>query len=363
MTNRHVLHVFNPEHDLVLARKTGSYTAPDAARGLRADIGFLPALWAGEGDFVAVHDVCNAVKAFSRFADVVSDILGVDIHRRVEFVPLAGLRHLSVDEIDVWGWDRGVRKELSACGVSEALLPDDGCLDAIRELSHRRNAVAFLASTDIPGTVGEAVGCTGEAMVCDCIGRYRDAVLKAPWSCSGRGLRFAAAGEMSGHLHGWIRNIIKTQGRVMVEKRYDKVCDFGMEFYSDGKGGVTYCGLSLFSTDNGAYTGNIIASEYFKKCQLKRYVSGMLLDDIRESIVCWCGHKYNNMYRGFFGVDMMIVWDDGDAAFKVHPCVEINLRRTMGHAALSLTPAEDTGRRATMAITKKDKYQLNINIL
>lgn len=363
MTNRHVLHVFNPEHDLVLARKTGSFTAPDAARGLRAGIGFLPALWAGEGDFVAVCDVHHAVEAFSRFAAGVSAALGVEVCCGAEFVSYDGLRQLPVDDVEVWGWDRGIRKELSACGVSEALLPDDGCLEVIRDLSHRRNAAAFLASSGIPGTVGEAVGCTGEAMVCDCIGRFHDAVLKAPWSCSGRGLRFAAAGEMSDHLRGWIRNIIKTQGCVMVEKRYDKVCDFGMEFYSDGKGGVTYCGLSLFSTDNGAYTGNIIASEHFKESWLKRYVSESLLNNVRESLVCRCSHKYNNMYRGFFGVDMMIVRDAGDAAFKVHPCVEINLRRTMGHAALALTPAEDTGRRATMAITKKDKYQLNINIL
>ena len=40
-------------------------------------------------------------------------------------------------------------------------------------------------------------------------------------------------------------------------------------------------------------------------------------------------------YVGPFGVDMMI------AEEKLHPCVEINLRRTMGHVALALSPADD----------------------
>ncbi len=363
MNSRHALHVFNPEHDLVLAHEKGSFTAPNAARNLRADIGFLPVLWAGDGDFVAVRDVAYAEEAFSRFADTVSVALGADICRKVEFVSFSGFRHLPVSEVDVWGWDRDVRRELAACGLGEALLPDGHSLAVIRELSHRRNAARFLSSVDIPGTVGEAVACDSEDMVRSYIDRFRDAVLKAPWSCSGRGLRFAAAGEMSAHLSGWIRNIIKTQGCVMVERRYDKVCDFGMEFYSDGEGGVTYCGLSLFGTDNGAYTGNIIAPECFKENVLKRYVSESLLNRVKESVARWCGLEYNNMYRGFFGVDMMIVRDGDDSGFKLHPCVEINLRRTMGHAALALTACADAGLNGTMTIVKNDKYQLNINIL
>ena len=38
-----------------------------------------------------------------------------------------------------------------------------------------------------------------------------------------------------------------------------------MEFVSDGNGSVSYIGLSLFQTSNGAYTGNILASEEEKE--------------------------------------------------------------------------------------------------
>ena len=52
-----VLHVFNPEHDLVLAAGEGNFTPPKMVRNLYADLGFLPALWAKEGDIVWVSDV------------------------------------------------------------------------------------------------------------------------------------------------------------------------------------------------------------------------------------------------------------------------------------------------------------------
>jgi hypothetical protein len=48
------------------------------------------------------------------------------------------------------------------------------------------------------------------------------------------------------------------------------------------------------------------------------------------------GVLLKDRYAGAFGIDMMVVRrDDGDG-FLLHPCVEINLRRTMGHVAISL---------------------------
>ena len=46
----------------------------------------------------------------------------------------------------------------------------------------------------------------------------------------------------------------------MIEPRYNKVKDFGMEFTSD-TGDIKYEGLSLFKTINGSYAGNILACE------------------------------------------------------------------------------------------------------
>ena len=46
------IHIFNPEHDIALASNLSNFTAPHAGRQLRHDLGFLPAIWADEGDVI-----------------------------------------------------------------------------------------------------------------------------------------------------------------------------------------------------------------------------------------------------------------------------------------------------------------------
>ncbi len=163
------------------------------------------------------------------------------------------------------------------------------------------------------------------------------AVLKAPWSSSGRGVRFVTKTDSA--LEGWLRGVLARQGSVMVEPYYNKVKDFGMEFEALADGSIKYCGLSLFHTANGAYTGNIIATEQKKREMMGRYLPAALIDQVRE---CICHHledMLQDRYQGPLGVDMMVI-GAGDG-FLLHPCVEINLRRTMGHAALALSPDDD----------------------
>lgn len=363
MNSHHVLHVFNPEHDLALARNMANFTAPHAALSLRGDIGFLPALWSHDGDLVAVRDVCEARDAFERVVKSAATDLGADIRKDVEFVACSDLQSIAINGVDVWGWDINVRNELVSYGVNGSLVPSDEFLVSVRELSHRRHAARILSLLDIPGTVGEALVCDTESQVRAAVCGFDNAVLKAPWSCSGRGLRFVSVDGYSAHVQGWVRNIIRTQGCVMVECRYDKVIDFGMEFYSNGDGTAEYLGLSVFDTENGAYTGNVIASESFKRNMVTRFVPETLLCDIKDNIISYCGSLYKGRYEGFFGVDMMVVRDGDKSGYKVHPCVEINLRRTMGHVSLALAKVSDPSRAGAMVITSENKYQLDINNL
>ena len=46
----------------------------------------------------------------------------------------------------------------------------------------------------------------------------------------------------------------------------------------------------------------------------------------------------------------MMVVKDSESGLALDPCVEINLRRTMGHVALALSPKE-RGRQEIMKIT------------
>jgi hypothetical protein len=339
------LYIFNPEHDIALASDLANFTAPHAGRQLRADLGFLPALWAQEDDAIYVDNMEYAQKAYRR-------VMRKEVKRTFVDSPT------QVENVSPWGWDKALRTELKRKGCDESLLPTDDQLSHIRQLSHRRTAAGLLPLLQADYTVGEAYECREDAEVEELLARYGQVVMKAPWSSSGRGLRFLSKERTPFSMQtGWFHNLVGRQGSVMVEPYYNKVKDFGMEFSADGEGHITYEGLSLFYTQNGAYVGNILATESAKREMISRYIPVEWIDEVKEKIITCLDLS---TYAGPLGVDMMIV--KGDSSLYLHPCVEINLRRTMGHVALSLTPDDDEVVKV-MRIELIDHYKLKINKL
>ncbi len=346
------LHIFNPEHDIALAANLANFTAPHAGRQLRNDLGFLPALWAEEGDAVLVESVDGAERAYRRLRSRLG-------RPACLFVGKDQLAQLDISRIEPWGWDRALRAMLLRKEVSKEVMPDDEKLEQIRMLSHRRTSARLLPLLQQEGTVGLAWECKTVDEVTAHIEHYGRVVLKAPWSSSGRGVRFDDNAA-------WVQHVISRQGSIMVEPYYNKVKDFGMEFVVTEEG-VRYLGLSLFHTKNGAYIGNVLATEEAKREELSRYLSLELLDAVRDLIVN-CAPLEG--YLGCFGVDMMLVrhpeaGDRNDVPLLLHPCVEINLRRTMGHVALALAhqvnpTCDDDIRRVMRVIYNGNNYQLTI---
>lgn len=382
------LHIFNPEHDIALASGLSNFTAPHAGRQLRHDLGFLPAIWAHEDDIIVVDDPEHAAHCWKRLAPKIISTVGADCLAKgskqfLTWKQLAGLPPLTTGQtaatgeqpalqIEPWGWNNALKALLLRSGLKESQLPTQPMLDTIRLLSHRRVAASLLPQLRIEGTVGESTECRSEEEAYDAIRRFGSVILKAPWSSSGRGLRFCDASRLNDdgiitNEKGWLRNILTTQGSVMVEPYYNKVKDFGMEFESDGEGTVRYLGLSLFHTQNGAYTGNVLATEAAKEEMMSRYLSPTLLQTIRQEICQRLGLLFKGKYRGPFGVDMMICASQNekgnmrsDDCFLLHPCVEINLRRTMGHVALALSPNDDDVRRVMRIEYTENVYKLRI---
>lgn len=350
------LHIFNPEHDIALASNLSNFTAPHAGRQLRADLGFLPMLWARPGDAVLVERAEYAERVWNRLSKRIHATVGLDVATDVRFIQPSGrVRDFdAIDAVEPWGWDKALVAQLQRQGLDPALLPSANCLERVRELSHRRVASQLLPRLRQEGTVGESYECTTADEVKALLARYGQVVMKAPWSSSGRGLRFLSVDRTPFVMQaGWFRHVVADQGSVIVEPYYNKVRDFGMEFESTEQG-IRYLGLSLFHTVNGAYTGNILATEKWKQSFLMRYVSASLLCAVRETI----SHCLDlGDYRGPFGMDMMVV-RVGSQLF-LHPCVEINLRCTMGHVALALSPSDDDVVKV-MRIRLNDHYRLSI---
>lgn len=364
------LHIFNPEHDIALAHGSPLFTSPRAGRQLRADLGFLPALWAGEESVVWTDQPQEALENVRR--------LGLDVPPGL-FVDTPTLRRLAhqVEAVDPWGWDAALCHQLQRLGVNPRVLPTAEELEEVRALSHRRTAKGLLDSIyhtllidnaiecsikekkEVVETTSKAVELTGEAIevkdeaaLLQQLARWPEAVLKAPWSSSGRGVRMVSAPVHSSVLQ-WALGVMRRQGSLMVEPLYHKVADFGMEFSANAEG-FTYLGLSLFDTSGTAYTGNLLATEEEKRAKLARYLSPTQIDSLRQ-LVLHCLEAISPRFRlGPFGIDMMIVRTE-DGKTRVHPCVEINFRRTMGHVAIALQQRV-TMHSEAMAVTFEDGH-------
>lgn len=345
------IHIFNPEHDIALAANSKFWTAPHAGRQLRADLGWLPVLWAEDGDIVIVNDVAQAENAVRKLGRKVSDI---------SFVTLSKLSSIAVENAKVlpWGWDLNVVQQLKKAGVPDTVLPTDEQLARQREISDRATSSRLLADicSDIDGCVGEAVVLKSVDEVEQLMDEWGRVVLKSPWSSSGRGVRYFD--DRPNNIIRWAEKVLKTQGHIMAERFMDKVMDFGMEFCIKDNGDVQYEGLSLFDTSGGAYTGSVLATEQEKMETLSQYVNVSLLLEIQRYICDWMKREVNGVYTGPFGVDMMICKSENGLC--VNPCVEVNLRRTMGHVALAVSPKEN-GMREVMRIGYEgDNYHFRI---
>ena len=131
-----------------------------------------------------------------------------------------------------------------------------------------------------------------------------------------------------------IRKTIQEQGGIVVEPFYaDKELDFAMEFWVDGSS-TRFLGYSVFSADEmGHYGGNYVESQD----ELLRRI--FLPDELLQRLIDYHQRELSRLsYRGPVGIDMMRLSDG-----RVHPCVEINFRRTMGLLALALYNKGITG--------------------
>lgn len=307
-----VLHLFNPGNDLALAAGTPRYTPPPVATRLEAAGALIPLWFAAPGDLILAPD------SLSPQLERMKARYGLEGEL---YTP--GKAHL-VTALSPWGWSADTRIRFRSAGVREELLPSDSQLIAHRTLSHRRTSIAILRELGWPQLPVEAASVDEALRAVDSFdGR---AFVKHPWSCSGRGV-FDTANLSPVKLREIVSGGIRRQGSVMIEPAYSKVADFAMLFFCRG-GRAEFHGLSLFDTHpGGAYSGNLIAPQQ----QIAERIgvdTGSLLTVMEAAL----GRVVAPCYSGPVGVDMMVALNHAGERF-IMPCVEANLRFTMGFVA------------------------------
>lgn len=327
-----ILHVFNPSHDEALAARSPYHYPSTIARRLQAEWGALPALWASPGDAVWMPDEAEVP-------------LESEWCRGVRFVHRKDLLKSSfwkaVEGIDPWGWDAVLRQQLRRCGAPEVLLPTDEDLEVWRMLSSRHTTSALLPR--LRSALAEA-GCkvrtVGQSKVVVSVEEalllsesWGGAVAKSLWSCSGRGV-FRVSASPSVNDVNRLARLVKEQGGVELEPVYTPLLDFALEFEALPSGSVRYVGLSLFSTSqSGAYSANRVASSAELLAELE-WRGGLPSADV-SVLASVCESQLSafidGRYAGPLGMDMMMV--EASGGVMLNPCIEVNLRRTMGHMA------------------------------
>ena len=345
--------VFNPEHDLALANGDAHYLAPRNIREM-------------------AHDLAPLM-----------DYLAWDTP---------------------WGWDAAVVSHLHKSGIPLQELPTDTMLAALRTRSERITAHHLLQQM-----LSLSVHLTGESYVCRSLDdiktyatQHSHLLLKAPLSGSGKGLRHLNFNDDDNKndnenyptsrrstsaltlslkkVESWADALIRRHGYLTAEPYYDKVQDFAMEFIvADGQ--CHFIGYSLFTTDDhGRYDSNLLLSDADIEARLSESIPCSVLHDVRHFVETHSdliipAEWDTSRFPITFGIDMMIVnltgqqptadgqqstHPDGNSQlrthnsqFKLHPCVEINLRMNMGIIAHEV-------RRLCLAPGSQGQYRIAI---
>ncbi len=266
--------IFNPEHDLCLAKGRWNYVPPlSAVEYARRDANTMQVLYP-DAFYCSVYDLTRE-------------------------------RAVQATGVVAWGWDAVVRHELQKRGVPVDLLPSDEVVAAIRELQHRSTVLPLQPDCHAVRSVAEM-----EALL-----KEREHwVMKAPWSGAGRGLHWVH-GSLTAIDRDWLVKTAEKQRCVIAEPRRDVAADLALEYMDGG-----FMGYSYFKTGGGVYKENILWTD-------GQIESTFPVCDIRERIESWLAANVWPRYRGPLGVDLMLCADG-----SIH-VAEINFRHTMGMVA------------------------------
>lgn len=318
--------IFNPEHDLALACDDENFNAPQSAKKFAQDLSVFPIWFSNDNCFV--FDYFNSENWLNEL--------------KTKFPQLANSNIISlssdfskIQKIEVWAWNKTLKKQLQDFGLNNILLPNSEKLKKSRELSHRSLAIKthdFLSKNHVCDKILKvsASELTKIIEIETFLNKNKEIVVKLPWSGSGKGLQWIKNKLSQSHL-GWIKNNLEKQKSIILEKQYSVVQNFAMEFLCK-ENYVEFCGYSLFETEKGRFQYSELMSDVKILSKLCHFsIAEEIFLEIQKLFIKFIKEEISPYYSGILGIDMFLYLENSE--IKIHPCVEINLRTTMGYVA------------------------------
>ncbi|MFG5858437.1 MAG: hypothetical protein ACLTWE_13505 [Dysgonomonas mossii] len=325
------IHYFNPGHETAVNNASPYYTPPANIAAMQEELSFLTAWYADREDKVLVDSKDEVyysylTEQFSALAQPISQN-ELKLYRYAN-VSLWGVSPQAIRYFEELNKELEINLNIPEWSDEYKYL--NSRLAARDCLSELINSIPLLSQAVIPqfytnlDDINKAVDTS-----------IYQLLAKAPYSSSGRGLLWLPTTGLTRTENQILHGILKKQGSVSIERVLDKQMDFAMEFMADGKGNIAFAGYSLFYTNaKGSYEANYIGSQKSIIEQLSEKISLDLLDSVKNKLINILSEKFATLYNGCIGVDMLIYLEDNE--YKLHPCVEINMRYNMGFLSCRL---------------------------
>lgn len=252
----------------------------------------------------------------------------------------------------LWGQDAHIMRELRECPLfaRTTLLLPPLTADYLR-LSHRQSSYDLLSHLVhqlgypqdlLPHWVTAGADRTETeqrlrtaitAITSRSFGSTKQLMVKRPYTSSGRGVFPLPLPIQPKHLEALIGSCMRC-GSISIEPHLDVVDNWAIEYTRNAQGEVSFFALSHFAThpSGRAYLGNHLSSPQELWQELSSYVGEDILQRLIEVQSRWLERELiASEYIGYIGIDLFFYRDSEQVRF--HPCVEINLRTTMGVVA------------------------------
>ncbi|MDR1373317.1 MAG: hypothetical protein LBJ17_09445 [Dysgonamonadaceae bacterium] len=307
-----MIHFFNPGYETEILNASKHYCSPAPVRKMQSDLSSLPE-WYGEE-----NDITVSIKQL--LSDKVED---------------KNPEYKQNEQVDFWGISPvavHLVHKYSAAHNLNLHIPE--WKDEYRYLGSR------FASRDVLAAIIDEIPEIDKIILPVFFSNMEDikkvgnlSLIKSPYSSSGRGLVWLPDGKPGQSERQIIDGMLKRQGQVSCERALDRRLDLSMHFTVQSKDCTRFIGYSIFYTNTrGIYEKSVLANQNSLEQQIMKYIDKHLLEQVKDSLIKQLNKIYSSSYQGSIGVDMLVYFDG--ATHRLHPCIEINMRKSMGYLAI-----------------------------
>ncbi len=322
------LFVFNPTCEMAVVNGHGSYRPPARLRQFENELAAIPLWLGGKDDYVLVEETVPE--------EFTNQLRNWGVSAPQFITSIQEISSSLSPELHPWGWSPAIHqqfKNISKDRAAHPLLPWQAAhkqllsrytgLELATIVSEWIHNDAYICIPQLPEVLTSP-----ETIASLEAGMLAPILLKTPWSASGRGLFKIRDRQENAAANTWVLGKLKQQGALLAEPWLDKLQDLSFHFWVEEEG-IEFLGTTYFNTDKdgqflGCYTA-LPSADFLESVALRALVerSAVLLKKALERM------HLNLRYRGPVGVDALL-FKTPEGLVKLHPCIEVNLRYTMG---------------------------------